>query len=116
MLAILLLISIFFSGTCFADDVCFSADTAKKMIVEIEELRQMKQKIEDYETALKKLEQMVEIKEKEVELLKRKVELIETERDIYKSALSQYEQKWYARFLQNIAYIGIGALIILIAK
>lgn len=99
----------------YADDICFSEQTAREMIVYIEQCNIIRQQVEVLKEANKELEYQVrllkEINTLRVEQVDKLQDLVKLQKDAYEGIIKESKPSVFKSFVTGIGYLSIGILI-----
>lgn len=116
-LALLLLVSslIFCSYSYAEENICFTEDTAKRMIVHIEKVSNLEEQIRLYQEGNRELEYQVKLLKEVNGLRKEQVDqlqdLVKLQKDSYESIIKENKPSFIRNLFNTVGAIGIGVLI-----
>lgn len=123
LVSIICLIGLMFvSVPAFAEDICFSEDTAKQITVELEKTKNLKEQVELYKTAnselveqTKLLKDMLKLKDEQIaasdRTIKQYQEIIKFQKETYEQAIKDVKPNPIKKLIDDLGFIGIGIMI-----
>lgn len=118
---LLLVISLFFAGRAQAENIGFSEDMAKRLVVELEVCRTLQEQTQLYKESNEELERQVSLLEKVVELQRQEIEMSQTviknqkemmsqQADAYEKTLKASKPNPFRRLIDTLGFVGVGVL------
>lgn len=103
-------------------DICLGPESAKGIVVELEQCRIQKEELSLCTEAVRNLEQTVEIQNQEVDIYKSAIEdarkaadgyksLLDEQRKMYETALKESKPSLFEQVIKALGFIGGGILI-----
>lgn len=115
ILLISVIILLFSSSGAYAEDICFSEQTAKKMIVDLELKKNYEEQIEYYKEGNKELEYQIKLLKEVNSLQKEQItqykDLMKLQKDGYESIIKENKPSFIKKTFEAIGFVGIGVLI-----
>lgn len=113
---------LFYSSVGESQNICFHQDVAGKIVVEIEECRNLKAQIQLYKQAVEELEtqrnilkEIVALQKEQVEIadktIKRQTELLNLQKEMYERELKEAKPSFIRQAVTALGYVGVGVLI-----
>ena len=105
----------------FAEDVCYSEDTAKQITVDLEKAKSLKEQVELFEKGNAELEKQVsllkemnKLKDEQIAIgdktIKQYQELLKFQKDTYEQAVKDTSPSVLKQVIDALGFLGIGVL------
>lgn len=115
------LIGLILPISSFAEDVCYSEDTAKQITVDLEKAKSLKEQVELFEKANAELEKQVsllkemnKLKDEQIAIgdktIKQYQELLKFQKETYEQAVKDARPSVLKQVIDALGFIGIGIL------
>lgn len=116
-----LILALLIAGIAHAEDICFSEDTARRITVDLEKAKSLKEQVELYEKGNAELEKQItllkeinKLKDEQIAInnmtIKQYQELLKFQKDTYEQIVKDAKPSVLKQIIDALGFIGIGIL------